>query len=234
MTPTCLPPKKMYSRVLTCLLLMLTGLFTNLDLRAQTGCSIIKTGCPPSDLTSPLCATHKVGGVLGANVSWTPPSFELSCPGEGGSGYAFNMEFDLNESLSAAGCWEYNKVQRVGTSGGKLRLWQSVGTGDPWVKTPAFYLTGTTDLQLTIYAVENFTVNVYLINTTTLVETQVTPTPALNIIGNSTITKIRHINCCTTSYITNNRRSNTYIKCCVLPSCTCPRIYPHIISCPYC
>ena len=90
---------------------------------AQTGCNITKTGCPPS--VSPVCATSDTGVPC---VSWIEPDFALNCSGST-STFLFTMNFDLPESQSAEGCWVFNRVQRVGTDGGKLRLWQSSGTG---------------------------------------------------------------------------------------------------------
>jgi hypothetical protein len=106
----------------------------------------------------------------------------VDCAGSGGTGFAFEMSFDLPESQSAADCWSFNRVQRTGNGGGRLNLWQSSGTGNPFVITPSFYLTGTTDMRLAIAADQDFSVNVYLINSSN-VETQVTPTPLLNIIA---------------------------------------------------
>jgi hypothetical protein len=136
---------------------------------AQTGCTIIQSNCPPSDLT-PVCADNQINGVLGANVSWTPPSFSLSCPGggSGGTGYAFQMSFDLPESQN--GCWLYSRVQRTGTGGGRLRLWQSTQTNtnpNPNFTTPAFFLpSSATNCEITVTngSGNNFTCNVYLIN----------------------------------------------------------------------
>lgn len=131
---------------------------------AQTNCTILKSNCPPSDLV-PTCATTVVNGVAGAYVSWSPPSFSLSCPG-GTSGYDFVMSYNLNEHQSGVECWLYNHVQRVASGGGRLNLWQSTGSGNPSFTTPTFYLPLTpTNCSMTITngSHNDFTVKVYLI-----------------------------------------------------------------------
>jgi hypothetical protein len=123
-------------------------------------CTVNVSGCPPTYLTA--CADTYQNSILGANVNYTPPSFSVSCF----SNYAFVMSFDLPESLSGANCWTYNKVQRVGTGGGELRLFQSTGTGDPYFQSPAFFMLGSTNCDMTIFrsSGELFDCNVYLVN----------------------------------------------------------------------
>ena len=96
----------------------------------DTTCAILKDDCPP--IIDPVCADSDLGGI----VSWTPPSFSYRCcTAITGDEYSFFMEFDLPESSS--GCWDYNRVQRIGSN--NLRLWQSTGSGDPYFTTPLQY-----------------------------------------------------------------------------------------------
>ncbi|GAT62698.1 hypothetical protein, partial [Paludibacter jiangxiensis] len=123
-------------------------------------CTVSVTGCPPTYLTT--CADTYQNSVLGAMVNFTPPSFAVSCY----SNYSFVMSFDLNESLSGTQCWDYTGVQRVGTGGGELRLFQSSGQTAPSFTSPAFYITGPTNCDITIFRDNGdlFSCNVYLVN----------------------------------------------------------------------
>ena len=105
---------------------------------SQTGCEIKVEDCPP--IISPKCADTILGGVFGTHVTWTPPDFSIACDGGTGTGYDFTTNFDLPESQN--NCWIYNYVQRTGTGGGRIRLFQSTGiSGTPTsFTTPSFYL----------------------------------------------------------------------------------------------
>ncbi|WP_232817805.1 Ig-like domain-containing protein, partial [Winogradskyella tangerina] len=82
-------------------------------------CQITVDNCPPTVDIS--CSNDD----LGTPVYWTPPSFAYQCcTSSPGDDYSFNVEFDLPESGNA--CWEYNRVQRIGSN--NLRLFQSSGT----------------------------------------------------------------------------------------------------------
>ncbi|PHS05549.1 MAG: hypothetical protein COA88_12260, partial [Kordia sp.] len=84
-----------------------------------TACAIQVSNCPP--LIETACADSD----LGSTVDWIPPSFAYECcTSINGDDYSFFMEFDLPES--ANDCWEYNRVQRIGSN--NLRLFQSSGT----------------------------------------------------------------------------------------------------------
>jgi len=126
----------------------LTNLSLTKESLAQAGCSIIKTNCPPSDL-SPVCANSTQSGIVGSTVSWTPPHFSLSCSS---GGLAFQMSFDLPEVHN--NCWLYSRVKRVGTDGGRLRLWQSTQSNsnpNPNFTTPSFFLPASaTNCSMTI------------------------------------------------------------------------------------
>ncbi|HSK13258.1 MAG TPA: hypothetical protein VK907_08575, partial [Phnomibacter sp.] len=147
---------------LACMLTLLIGL--GYQARSQSGanCQIDKTGCPPADLPVSVCADKTENDVVGANVSWTPPTFTLSCDGQGGPlPYAYVQSFDL--PAGKLGCWEYNDVQRVGNDGGVLRLWQGTGSPPPVLTTPAFFLQGSTNVLLRIASVQDFTMTVTLV-----------------------------------------------------------------------
>ena len=130
---------------------------------AQTGCSIVQTGCPTAQSpVAPVCATSSAG----ACVPWTEPTFAYNCDG-GSGGYKFEMLFNIPESQSGAGCWLFNGVQRVGTDAGYLRLFQSTGTGNPWFKTP-FFMFPSSQINglIDIYSEpgESFDIKIYFVN----------------------------------------------------------------------
>ena len=153
--------KDIFNIILIALILSVTFGSTS---QVEAQCTINKSNCPPSDLIT-TNANTVVNGVLGAVVTWTPPTFSLSCPSEVGTGFAFVTSFDLPESQN--GCWDYNKVQRIGTAGGKLRLWQSTGTGNTSFTTPSFFLPTTAtngSMTITNGSGEPLTCNVYLVN----------------------------------------------------------------------
>jgi len=159
---------KIKSIILIRIIMLLTA-FTALNPAwGQTECGINQTNCPPPDLSA-VCADTIVENVLGAFVTWTGPDFSLSCDTGGGPGYSFIMSFDLPESLSGRDCWLYSKVQRTGTGGGRLRLWQSVQSNsnpNPNFTTPAFFLpSSSTNSAMTITngSGSNFLCNVYLV-----------------------------------------------------------------------
>ncbi|MGE5383646.1 MAG: hypothetical protein ACM3PX_09485, partial [Omnitrophica WOR_2 bacterium] len=137
------------------LLLSFLSFGTMLEVNAQ--CSINQTAnCPTGPITD--CADENVGGVIGSTISWSPPDFELDCGGSTG-GYLWVMQFLLPESQS--NCWLYNKVQRIGTSGGLLRLNQSTGTGLPSFVSPAFLFAGSTQCGMDVIADQALTMRVY-------------------------------------------------------------------------
>ncbi|MBW6481305.1 MAG: hypothetical protein K0B37_17905, partial [Bacteroidales bacterium] len=75
------------------------------------------------------------------------------------------MSFDLPESQTEINCWEYYKVQRTGGGGAKyLVLNQGGGYGLPWLTTPRFLFTQETNGEIEIYADQNFTMKIYLVN----------------------------------------------------------------------
>ncbi|HEX7411535.1 MAG TPA: hypothetical protein VF298_05270, partial [Bacteroidales bacterium] len=139
---------------------------------AQTGCTIIKENCPPTDLT-PVCADTELNGVFGADVTWTPPVFKLDCsttvPGEQ---YSFYVEFNLPEGQNT--CWVYNRVQRIGSN--NLNLWQSTGSGNPYFITPTQYIDNSTgtpiNMELIVASGKNFNWTLKVLNGTTEVYTQ--------------------------------------------------------------
>ncbi|WP_320167954.1 Ig-like domain-containing protein [Mangrovibacterium marinum] len=140
---------------------MILGLFlVLLASTVQAQCEIQKVIDCPADVE--VCA----GSESGINVGgWIEPDFQLSCGGES-EDYSFVMSFDLNESLSSEDCWDYSKVQRVGTNGGELRINQSTGVGVPAFESPTFYLSGPTQGEITIFrdAGKIFDCNVYLLD----------------------------------------------------------------------
>ncbi|MGE0021923.1 MAG: VWA domain-containing protein, partial [Draconibacterium sp.] len=118
----------------------------NNDLIGMVGC--------PTDIT--VCADVIVDGKLGKYVDWQIPQFGLNCLGDESGSSSFVMGFGLPEVKWA--CWEFNKVQRVGTNTGVVNLWQSNGTGDPYILSPLVYIDPALDVTIDIYAKtgENF------------------------------------------------------------------------------
>jgi large repetitive protein len=126
-------------------------------------CKISPADCP-ADIV--VCANTFYNGQYGAIIEWTSPDFNLSCESGGGGTYDFQMSFDIPESQSQANCWDFTGVQRVGIDGGILRLWQSTGSDYPQFITPYFYMSGETDIRITLYRnnIETYDVNIFLID----------------------------------------------------------------------
>ncbi len=107
---------------------------------ALTACAIQVANCPP--LIETACADSD----LGSTVDWIPPSFSYECcTSVAGDDYSFFMEFDLPES--ANDCWEYNRVQRIGSN--NLRLFQSSGT-DVNFTAPLQYFDNTNETPINL------------------------------------------------------------------------------------
>ena len=130
-----------------------------------TQCDIIETECPPSDLYEP-CGDVTVDDVLGNYITWTGPTYSLDC-GDGNT-YQYQISFDLPEGKEE--CWEFYKVQRVGTGSGVLNLWKSDGdaSGVAEVTSPSFYMNEEVNASMDVFAEtgQDFKVDVYLENST--------------------------------------------------------------------
>ena len=147
------------AKTLTGMLFLLVILaFGSLEKTTAQVCVINQTvQCPTGPIIA--CAEVNNGGVLGANITWTPPQFSLDC-GSGSGETGTQMSFELPESQN--GCWIYNKVQRTGNNGGRLQLNQSTGTGLPYFITPEFFIPSTGIVgSVDIYADQNTTLNIY-------------------------------------------------------------------------
>ncbi|HNX89754.1 MAG TPA: hypothetical protein PKH58_11785, partial [Paludibacteraceae bacterium] len=121
---------------------------------------IVVTGCP-DDIT--VCADTIFQSVLGAFVDWNIPDFSMNCMAAlPGSSHNFVMGFELPEVKWY--CWEFNKVQRIGPS--FVNLWQSVGTGDPYILTPSVYIEPALDVEMDIVVEpgRSFTWSVFLVS----------------------------------------------------------------------
>ncbi|QIA08905.1 T9SS type B sorting domain-containing protein [Draconibacterium halophilum] len=128
-----------------------------------TNSVISKTGCP-TDIVE--CADEIVDNNLVKYIEWQTPNFGLNCLGGESGNYSFVMEFGLPEVKWA--CWEFNSVQRVGNNSGVVNLWQSNGTGDPYILSPTVYLEPGLDVFMDIYAPtgENFDWTLILVDET--------------------------------------------------------------------
>jgi len=120
---------------------------------------IVVTGCP-DDIVA--CADTFYNEEFGAYIDWQIPHFELNCMGIPGSSYNFVMGFELPEVKWA--CWTFNRVQRIGPS--VVNLWQSTGTGDPYILTPSVYIEPPLNIEMDIVCEpgRSFTWSVYLVS----------------------------------------------------------------------
>nr|WP_241551473.1 HYR domain-containing protein [Gramella oceanisediminis] len=168
-------------------ILLIFLLLGSLDLKAQTTteCDIIETGCPPDDLYEP-CGNVTVNDVLGNYITWTAPDYSLEC-GDGNT-YQYQISFDLPEGQEE--CWEFYKVQRVGTGSGVLRLWNSDGnaSGIAEVTTPSFYMDDVVNASMDIFAEtgQDFKVDVFLKDATGATSGVLT---SFNVNGNGQLTE---------------------------------------------
>uniref|UniRef100_UPI0005575668 HYR domain-containing protein n=1 Tax=Christiangramia echinicola TaxID=279359 RepID=UPI0005575668 len=144
------------------IIMILAFLGSTPNLFAQSAeCEIIEAECPPSNLFEP-CGDVTVDDVLGNYITWTGPDYSLEC-GDGNT-YQYQISFDLPEGKEE--CWEFYKVQRVGTGSGTLRLWSSDGSasGIAEVTSPSFYMDEIVNASMDVFAPNNqdFKVDVYL------------------------------------------------------------------------
>ncbi|MEI6749689.1 MAG: hypothetical protein WCM93_11060, partial [Bacteroidota bacterium] len=127
----------------------------NNDPIAVTGCS--------SNITE--CADTIVSGVLGKHVNWMLPDFSLNCL-SGGASSSFFMGFELPEAKW--NCWVFNRVQRIGNNSGVVNLWQSNGSGNPFILTPSVFIQPAMSVHMDLVCDpgKNFTWSLYLVQGT--------------------------------------------------------------------
>ncbi len=127
-----------------------------------TNSVISKTGCP-DDIFE--CADEVINNQLVKYIEWETPNFGLNCLGDDSGDNSFYMGFGLPESKWD--CWSFNKVQRVGQNSGVVNLWQSNGSGDPYILSPLVFLEPALDVNMDIYAKtgENFDWTLILVDT---------------------------------------------------------------------
>ncbi|MFV8328086.1 HYR domain-containing protein, partial [Flavobacterium sp. ZS1P14] len=140
-----------FFRFVSSLMLLLTTTFFDLgNVYAQitTGDACISiTNCPANQTK---CADAVVGGQSGAYFTWDAPNVTQTCSG-GNQNASFEMLFELNESLLKANCWKFNYIQRVGGSGGHIKLFSGNdgdNSHDSKISTP--YLTIEDDTNASI------------------------------------------------------------------------------------
>ncbi|SNR71728.1 choice-of-anchor L domain-containing protein, partial [Lutibacter flavus] len=100
-------------------------------------CRISTTNCPPTDI-EPVC----YDGDGGTPVLWSSPQFSFNCCTTGSAGDSYSAVMDFNFPENKFICWNFEKVQRVGTN--NLRLWQSQGSDNSYT-TPFFYFNNDID-----------------------------------------------------------------------------------------
>ncbi|WP_167614511.1 hypothetical protein, partial [Maribellus sediminis] len=151
-------------------------------------CEITSSGCNTDDVVVCADSVNAITGQQGKYLTWTAPDFTLTCVGDTGETQNFFMSFDLPESNLAAQCWEFNGVQRTGqSSDGWMKLWQSSGSGDPYIITPLTYFHPNTDVTVyfTVPNGEEFTWHLILIDEAG-VETEIDAN-TINSTGSSTL-----------------------------------------------
>ncbi|WP_274475538.1 HYR-like domain-containing protein [Mangrovimonas aestuarii] len=145
------------------LLLGTSSIFAQSD---PTNC-ITFTNCPTDIVVCANSYNPDNPNEWGASASWQVPSASETCSGGPGSN-SFVMDFELNESLLGNDCWDFDYVQRVGGSGGEVKLFSSSDLGNDnigYIITPYLFLEVGEPLSIDVtYTDGAYNLNLYYID----------------------------------------------------------------------